>query len=652
VKKSRKPINQGIGQLTQLLKRGDLDAAQTSAADIYQRLTIIPAPSASLFSGVTVDPVLVARTNQFLRHKAACKIAKTFYNHAELDLAKQWAETCDFTVNDQYTRRARVLLADIATAMDKDDDAIALYTGIINEKNQRREQPAAYAGLLELLQLSHQDDQIEPWVRHGQHKFRKAGGLQQRFLWAASRVLRRRNHPLWHEINAQIVEKTADGAKWKLKAQRELASNARKFGRYDEAETHYAAICAQPMKSTVDTVNMHLFLAESQAKQNKDYAATLQELSNKAATFRRQDQKDYAAYRTAKFYQSHGREDVAASQFSALAFGFTNTTWCAAALNQSAKLAEKSGDSRRALQLYLQYPQRFPDDQRLAMQAYAGALNVAVSLGDVEAIEQVSRAIKINSENISDYNTLLNLALFYKNRGQEVRAREFLEKSLLLAQRQLTATRDQNQKVKIHFHVTRRHVDFHQWQEAVTHLETHRNDLVESLSVKKEFLYGCYYYKALALQALRRHQEAKELCEEIVQKVSEDPKLGGDFVNLLGNATWFVGGFREAKPIFEWLDEKWPSHSMTNAARVQLATESFKQRKYDEALALADKAIAACSENSKMVGIQRIFWEATYLRGRCLIALGSSNEGVPLVERAMNSGKATIMKFRLAKSAA
>jgi hypothetical protein len=103
VKKSRKPINQGIGQLTQLLKRGDLDAAQTSAADIYQRLTIIPAPSASLFSGVTVDPVLVARTNQFLRHKAACKIAEAFYHHAELETAKQWAQTCELKWGQSFT---------------------------------------------------------------------------------------------------------------------------------------------------------------------------------------------------------------------------------------------------------------------------------------------------------------------------------------------------------------------------------------------------------------------------------------------------------------------------------------------------------------------------------------------------------------------
>jgi hypothetical protein len=108
VKKSRKPINQAIRPLAQLLRDGDIETAQSYASTIYQQLTTVPAPAAPLLSGVTVQPQLLTRTNQHLRHKAACRIAETFYNHTEAEPARQRAKASDFTVNDTFARRAPI----------------------------------------------------------------------------------------------------------------------------------------------------------------------------------------------------------------------------------------------------------------------------------------------------------------------------------------------------------------------------------------------------------------------------------------------------------------------------------------------------------------------------------------------------------------
>jgi tetratricopeptide (TPR) repeat protein len=121
-----------------------------------------------------------------------------------------------------------------------------------------------------------------------------------------------------------------------------------------------------------------------------------------------------------------------------------------------AKLAEKQADLQRALNLYLQYPQRFPQRDRLVMQAYAGALTVASKLGDNAAVEQILAAITNRAASVEDYNTHLNLAYHYEKTGQHELAKKFLESGIALAGQTLERTTEPAAHCEIHFRVLRR----------------------------------------------------------------------------------------------------------------------------------------------------------------------------------------------------
>ncbi len=113
-------------RLETALAADDLDAAASAADSVYQLATNTPALTTSS-PDVIIDPAMVAETVEFSRKKAAFEIAQSYYNHAQLDAARQWARVCASggTLAEPYVRKATVLLGRIATAMDNDDEAVA-----------------------------------------------------------------------------------------------------------------------------------------------------------------------------------------------------------------------------------------------------------------------------------------------------------------------------------------------------------------------------------------------------------------------------------------------------------------------------------------------------------------------------------------------
>jgi hypothetical protein len=309
-----------IQQLDAALKSNDVDSAQAIATAYYQQATNAPSLQSS-DPTVIIDPVVAARAAELTRSRTAYDIAACFYKHAELGAAKQWATATvtGGTLGEEYVRRATVLLGNIATAMDRDDEAITDFQSVISLPSLYHEQPAAYAGLLEVLMLQKQDDLVAQWVQNGQTQFAGADNFELDFLKKASEALKRRNHPLWRQLDQQIVGLSTASAGNKLLALRQLASNARKFGRWAEAETNYAAICAIPLGSAQDAVDSFLFLADSQAKQGKDFTPTLQSLQARANQFSSPADREYATYRMGKFYEEQGNLDSAGSNYWLLA---------------------------------------------------------------------------------------------------------------------------------------------------------------------------------------------------------------------------------------------------------------------------------------------------------------------------------------------
>src|ERR1051326_5567182 len=195
----------GIGPLDAALESNDVVSAQTIAAAIYQQATNAPV-LASTDPTVIIDPVMAAQSAEFTRTQTAYNIAACFYKYAELSDAKQWATTTTTggTLGEEYVRKATVLLGNIATAMDKDDEAVADFQSVISLSGQYREQPEAYAGLLEVLMVQKQDDLVAQWVERGQTQFAGVDNLELDFLKTATVTLKRRNHPLWRELDRQI----------------------------------------------------------------------------------------------------------------------------------------------------------------------------------------------------------------------------------------------------------------------------------------------------------------------------------------------------------------------------------------------------------------------------------------------------------------
>jgi tetratricopeptide (TPR) repeat protein len=393
-----------------------------------------------------------------------------------------------------------------------------------------------------------------------------------------------------------------------------------------------AAICAQLIKSTVDTVNMHLFLAESQAKQGKDYSATLQELQTKATEFRTQEQKDYARYRIAKFYESQGQPDQAAARYQQLVT-YSASMWSAAALTMLGKLAEKQGNLQRALQLYLEYPQRFPEKPRLVLQSYASALNAAEKLGDTEATDQILAAIAERSAAVQDYNVHLNLAFNYRKKGQHDLAKRFLESGVALAAQELARTSAPEKRYKIHFHVLRRLSDVGAPQQVLDYFAAHSDDFGAPEAKESEAVYSCMYFKAVALHGSGRKKEGMQEFELLLRRIEGQPKLEAIIGSVYG---LFLLGAKEqeADALLAEIAERFPTHPWANIGRLELAIRNFQRGDISNALSLVEAIIATSSGSAKMQWEQTLYWSAVYGRGLCLKAQGKYLDGEKLMQEA------------------
>ena len=633
--KSHQPADQRLIPLNTALAANDLDAAQAAATAMYQYATNAPALQSSDPS-VIIDPAMVAETVEVNRTKAAVEIAQCFYNHAQLDLARQWAQTATAggTLANQFVRRATVTLGNIAVAMDSNDEAVTNFLSVINLPNLNHEQPAAYAGLLEALMLQKQDDLVAQWVQQGQAQFAGAGDLELDFLKQASAVLKRRNQPLWRELDEQVVGLSGSTGD-RLSALRQLASNARKFERWAEAETNYAAICAMPLGSAQETVNSYLFLAECQAKQGKDCAASIQALKSKIQNFAAAEQQDYGHYRLAKFYHDQGRDELAESNYQIPISGGSTSTWAAASLHQLGALKEKDGDLQGALQLYLQYPPRFPQNDRLVMLAYASALSAADMLGDTNTSARILNTITNRAAAIQDYNVHLNVAYHYKMGGNKELAQKFLASGLSLAQQALHRAATPQDRLLIHFRTMRRLFDFAQYQRLIDYFAANASDLANEDSRADDYQLQCRCYKAMALASTRRLPQALDELGVLLDQAQANPDLQPNIAGLLGQCYSAPGEATLAAEFFEMAAQKYPGRPWANFSRLELAIARFNTGDYPAAQKLTDDITNATSENSKMSWIRATYWGAVYLRGCCLQAQGNTRDATPLKQLAL-----------------
>jgi TolA-binding protein len=631
------------------LQSNDLVTAQALASSIFQQtvnaLTATPANS-----NIIVDPMVVTTQSVALGQcKTAYAIADSFYRHADLADAEQWATTATTadTLSDPYARRARVLLGNIAYAMDRDDVAAAHFQSVIALPNLYPEQASAYAGLLDVLLSQKQDDQAAQWVQNGQAQFAGAGDLQLAFLQDAERVLKHRNHTLWRVLDQQIVNLFPDNAPSRLQALRELASNARKFERWPEAETNYAALCAVTLPTARETVDTWFLLAECQAKQSEDVTTTLSNLTAVCAGFPDTEDCDYGMYRLGKFYEEHGNLDAAVTNYELLATSPTASTWASAALHELGAVKEKQGDLPGALQIYLQYPQRFPQNERFVVQSYASALNVADALGDTNAANLAYGAITNSAGAIQDYNVLLNISLYFDRRDTRL-SLTFLESGFALAHQALLSTSDPAQRALIHFRMVRRMTDVHQFQRILDHLEANASEFpgLDADSSSDANHLECYGYKALALYGTTNQQDAVALLDALLIRAQGNADLEGKFGENLAILNQSNDSAAAAQ-LFQWVAQKYPSHPWASFGRLQLAIQAFNRRDFAAARKLTDDVINGLPERTKSVWIQRAYWGAIYLRGCCLQSQGLTQDGAALKQLAMTKVPTLSIQGRL-----
>jgi tetratricopeptide (TPR) repeat protein len=436
-------------------------------------------------------------------------------------------------------------------------------------------------------------------------------------------ALKRRNHPLWRELNEQIV--ALDPKKGKLQALRELASNARKFGRWAEAEQYYSEICNLELRSAEETVNNHLFLAECQAKQGKDYTASIQNLESRIQYFATAEQKEYGRYRLAKFYEEQGNLDQASSGYSTLVSSLSTSTWAAASLHQLAALKEKQGDLQTALKLYLEYPKRFPQSDRLAIQSLASALNVAHALNDAGASETILSAIQTKSIAIADYNTHLNLAWHYKTKGEECLGRRFLESGVTLGMKALAITSDVNARIQIHHRIVRRLNDFDEFDRILGYIAQHGSDFSRATEASKNLKAEIMVFYALAQARNGDRKAALETARSVFQSAASDPACGAMLGYFVYRFLETVGDKPTALAFGVWVDENFPNGMWANAVRLNLARTAYAGGDYSKAKLLLETVIATGADRSKMQWERTTLERAKLLYSEVLKALAQSD---------------------------
>jgi TolA-binding protein len=633
--KHRVKLDSSLVPLETALESNDPATAQAVATSIYQQAVNA---ATSTDPTVIIDPsVVTSQSVVFAQCKTAYEIAYCFYRYADLADAQQWAMTATAvdTLNDSYARRAMVLLGNIAYAMDQDGVAATNFLTVIVLPNLYPEQASAYAGLLNVLMMQQQNDQAAQWVQNGQAQFAGAGDLQLAFLQDAERVLKQRDHPLWRDLDQQIVDLLPTNTVARLQPLRELASNARKFERWAEAETNYAALCAMPLSTARDTVDTWFLLAESQAKQGKDVTATLRNLTAVCDGFADTVDCDYGTYRLGKFYERRGSNDLATAAYSALVSSSSTSTWAGAALHQLGALKELAGDLPGALQLYLQYPQRFPQNEPMVMQAYSSALNVAGALGDTNSANLVYHAIIKNGAAIQDYNVMLNLGRYFNMQGNQQLAVRFLENGLSLAQQALNSTTDPAQRALIQYRMLNRMNDFSQYQRILGYFKANATEFpgpgADPNSDENHL--QCYAYQAMAFRWTGDEPDATTLLEGALDRAQGNAQLEGEFGEYLAVLCKGTNS-PAALQLFEWVAQKYPSHKWANVGRLQLAIQAFNSGNFANALKLTDDITNGLTQNSKLQWIQNIYWSAVYLRGACLQAQGQTQDGAALEQLA------------------
>jgi hypothetical protein len=630
-------LDTSLVPLDTALQSNDLVTAQSLATSIYQQTV---KAFTSTDPTIIIDPAVVTTQGIALAQcKTAYAIADSFYRHADLTDAKQWATTATAAdrLSNPYARRAKVLLGNIAYAMDEDDVAAAHFQGVIALPNLYPEQASAYAGLLDVLLQQKQDDQVAQWVKTGQAKFANGGDLQLAFLQDTERVLKHRNHSLWRDLDQQIVD-LFPNAPSRLQALRELASNARKFERWAEAESNYTALCATQLPNAHETADTWVLLAECQAKQSKDVSATLSNLVAACAGFSDLESHDYGMYRLGKFYEEHGNLDAAYTNYQLLVTSPSASTWTGAAFHQLGALKEKQGDLQGALQIYLQYPQRYPQNQAFAIQSYASALNVAEALGDSNSANLVYAAITNNAAAIQDYNVVLNLCRYFMLQGNPHLARSFLESGLSLARQMLASTTDPAQRALIEYRVLRRLCDFDQHQRTLDYLAANAADFpgpnADPNSDNNHL--QCYFYKALALYGTTNQESAITLMAELLDRAQGNAELEGSFGEDLALLYQRYSDLGPASQLFGWVIQKYPSHPWASLGRLVFAIQSFNKGDFTTARKLADDITNGLPEKSWMDWIRITYWSGVYIRGCCLAAQGNASDGSSLKTLALS----------------
>ncbi len=634
--KHRVRLDSSLVSLETALQSNDLVTAQAIASSIYQQAANALTPADPT---IIIDPAVVTTQSVMLAQcKTAYAIADCFYRYADLPDAKQWGTvaTAADTLTDPYARRAMVLLGNIAYAMDEDGVAETNFMSVIVLPNLYPEQASAYAGLLNVLMVQQHGDQAAQWVQNGQAQFTGAGDLQLAFLQDAEMILKRRNHPLWRELDQQIVDLFPAKVDSRLQALRELASNARKFQRWAEAETNYSALCAMTLPTARETVDTWFLLAECQAKQGEDVTATLTNLTAVCAGFADVEDCDYGTYRLAKFYEEQGSNDLASATCAALASGGSASSWAAAALHELGTLKEKQGDLLGALQLYLEYPQRFPQDEHFVIESYSSALNVADALGDSNSASLVYGTITNNAAAIQDYKVMLNLSYYFKTQRNQQLAQSFLEGGIARAQQALASTSDPARRSLIHYWVLGRMASFNQWHRMLNYLAANTAEFpgLTTDPISDDNHLQCYASMAIALSGVGKPQEATALLAELLTRAEGNAQLEGKFgedLALLSQSS----NTDSANQLFAWVTQKYPSHPWANIGRLTFAIQAFNTKDYAGALKLTEDITNALPEKNWMEWVRRTYWSAVYLRGCCLQAQGQLQQGAALKQLAM-----------------
>jgi hypothetical protein len=158
--KHRVRLDSSLVPLDTALQSNDIATAQAVASSIYQQAASALAATSTDATVIIDTAVVTTQSVALAQCKTAYEIAACFYRHADLADAKQWATTATAadSLSDPYARRAMVLLGNIAMAMDQNDAAATNFLGVIILPNLYVEQASAYAGLLNVLMMQHEDE--------------------------------------------------------------------------------------------------------------------------------------------------------------------------------------------------------------------------------------------------------------------------------------------------------------------------------------------------------------------------------------------------------------------------------------------------------------------------------------------------------------